>query len=56
MQIQKILVVSAATMVSGSALAGLPPQAVPMDSPWALAGLGVIAAVAALRVIKSRKG
>ncbi|MCB1866669.1 MAG: hypothetical protein KDG50_14720 [Chromatiales bacterium] len=55
MQMFKSVVAVAAALVSGSALAGLPPTSVPIDSPWALGGLAVVAAVAAARVLKSRK-
>jgi hypothetical protein len=42
-------------VTAGSASAGLAPAAVPVDSPWMMAGLAVVLAVVAVRLIKGRR-
>ena len=52
----KLLIASALVLASGSAAAGLVPvTSVPVDSPWALAGLAAILAVVGARLIRNRR-
>jgi hypothetical protein len=52
----KLLIASALALASGSAAAGLVPvTSVPVDSPWALAGLAAILAVVGARLIRNRR-
>lgn len=55
MNVAKMALASTTFLIPALASAGLPPTAVPADSPWALAGLAAVAAVAAVRVIQSRR-
>lgn len=45
--------------IAGSAVAGMPngwlPTSVPVDSPWAIAGLGAVVAVVAARLLANRR-
>jgi len=55
MKIKQTLFGGALFFSAGSALAGLPPATVPVDSPWALAGLAVVLAVVGARLVKGRR-
>ena len=53
---RRLAAASIALVYSGSAAALAPsPTSVPVDSPWAIAGLGAVVAVAAASVLIRRR-
>lgn len=52
--IQTVLTASV-IFASTNASAGLAPVAVPVDSPWVMAGLAVVLATVAVRLLRGRR-